>query len=164
MLSTGHTTLSRSSHASLDLSHIMAYSSAHTVSHTTESSEPQSTLVHSRNLSTVSSATLHTNTTLHSQPHEPLLRPITPASGEYYDVGSHPSKDSDQNLALPRWSQIVSRDPSVLKEKKSYTERNPSRPLTRTLVRQWSKRLLQTILGESTLVNCKCDSLIITRF
>ncbi|KAF8968122.1 hypothetical protein BDZ97DRAFT_1916343 [Flammula alnicola] len=113
---------------------------------TSESSEPQSTLVHSRNISTVSSATLHTSTTLHSQPYEPLLRPTTPASGEYYDVASHQSRHSDRILALPRWSpsNVISRDPSIVKEKKEYTERKSR---GRTTLLRWSKNTLQTLMA-----------------
>ncbi|KAH9481359.1 hypothetical protein JR316_0005884 [Psilocybe cubensis] len=116
------------------------------LTHKSEPSEPQSTLVHSRNLSTVSSVTLHTNTTLHSQPYEPLLRPISPGSGEYYDVVSHQSRQSDRVLSLPRWSQsnVISRSVSVIDEKKSFSDRKPQR---RRAVMRWSKNTLQLVMA-----------------
>lgn len=129
-------------HAIIYDSILMATSS---VTHGSELSEPQSTLVHSRNISTVSSTT-HTSTTLHSQPYEPLLRPITPASGEYYDVGSHQSRTSDNILSLPRWSRsnVNSRSPSIHDEKKVYPEKNPRRKFN---LLRWSKNTLQIIMG-----------------
>ncbi|KAF8150002.1 hypothetical protein B0H34DRAFT_732058 [Crassisporium funariophilum] len=108
--------------------------------------EPSETLVgHSRNMSTISSATLQTSTTLHSQPNEPLLRPMTPRSAEYYDVRSHQSRSSDRSLALPRWSQsrIMSRRPSAVDEKRSYSERNPRR---RVKVLRWTKNAVEFIM------------------
>ncbi|KAF8910657.1 hypothetical protein CPB84DRAFT_1764285 [Gymnopilus junonius] len=120
----------------------MAASSA---THESEISEPQSTLVHTRNISTVSSTT-HTSTTLHSQPYEPLLRPITPASGEYYDVASHQSRTSDRILSLSRWSRsnVDRRTPSVHDEKKVYPEERPHRKFN---LLRWSKNTLQIVLG-----------------
>jgi hypothetical protein len=137
----------------------MTSSISHTVvqTHTTEASEPPSAMAHSRNLSTISSATLLTNTTLHSQPYEPLLRPHSPTSAEYHDVVSHPSKESDRNLALPRWSQhnTLPHQDSVLREK-GYTERKPLKSPTRIQMRRWGKRILQTIMCESKF--CFCQS------
>ncbi|KDR76223.1 hypothetical protein GALMADRAFT_139952 [Galerina marginata CBS 339.88] len=115
------------------------------LTHTYEPLEPQSTLVHSRNLSTVSSVTLHTNTTFHSQPYEPLLQPIASAPREHHDVISHQSRHSDRILSLPRWSQSnVMTSPSIHDEKVLYTERKP-RGGARLL--RWSKNVLQTIMA-----------------
>ncbi|KAF9563231.1 hypothetical protein CPC08DRAFT_760993 [Agrocybe pediades] len=116
--------------------------------HSYEASDPQSTLVHSRNLSTVSSATLHTNTTLHSQPYEPLLRPISPGSGEYYDVVSQQSRQqSDRILSLPRWSQsnVLSRHSTPHDEKSSYPSER--RFKKRINVLRLSKNILQGIMA-----------------
>jgi len=121
---------------------------ANTSSHVSDSSEPQSTLVHSRNLSTISSATLHTSTTLHSQPYEPLLRPITPGSG-HYDVVSRQSRPSERILSLPRWSRsqsnVMSHSP-ILDEKKEYVTERKSRTPGQML--RWSKKALETIMGK----------------
>lgn len=120
-----------------------------TMTHYSEPSEQQSTFAHSRNISTVSSVTLHTSNTHHSQPYEPLLRPISPGSGEYYDVVSHQSRPSDRILSLPRWSQsnVLARSISPMDEKKSYSDR---RPRKRQIVMRWSKNILQTVMGQST--------------
>ncbi|KAF8808746.1 hypothetical protein BYT27DRAFT_7164032 [Phlegmacium glaucopus] len=85
---------------------------------------------HSRDLSIVSSATLHTNTTttVHSQPIEPLLRPTTPRAGHDHDVSSHQSRNPETLLGLPRWSQsrIMSlRHSAAILSDKGFTERNP---------------------------------------
>jgi len=122
---------------------------ANTSSHVSDSSEPQSTLVHSRNLSTISSTTLHTSTTLHSQPYEPLLRPITPGSG-HYDVVSRQSRPSERILSLPRWSRsqsnVMSRHSPILDEKKEYVTERKSRKPGQML--RWSKKALETIMGK----------------
>jgi len=112
--------------------------------HTSDHSEPQSTLAHSRNLSTISSTTLHTNTTLLSQP---LLRPISAGSGESYDVVSQQSRISDRIFALPRWLQtnVNTRSPSIVDEKREFMVRKPWR---RGKVLCWSKNILLTIRGE----------------
>ena len=117
------------------------------VNHTSDHSEPQSTPAHSRNLSTISSTTLHTNTTLLSHPYEPLLRPISAGSGEYHEVVPQQSRISDRILALPRWSQsyVDPRSPSIVDEKREFTERKPWR---RGKVLRWSKNILLIIRGE----------------
>ncbi|KIM39846.1 hypothetical protein M413DRAFT_446765 [Hebeloma cylindrosporum] len=139
----------------------MATPTAYTANHSSEPSDPQSTLAHSRNLSTISSTTLHTNTTLHSQPYEPLLRPISGGSGEYYDVVSHQSGISDRILALPRWSQtnVNPRSPSIVDEKREFTERKPWR---RIKVLHWSKNILLIIRAAWAIYNTVCYLLAFT--
>ncbi|KAF9477915.1 hypothetical protein BDN70DRAFT_77863 [Pholiota conissans] len=126
----------------------MASQTTHYVSHAPEASDPQSASTHTRNLSTVSSATLLTNnTTLHSPPYEPLLRPISPSSAEYYDLHIHSSKESDRNLALPRFSQnnILSREGT--NSASQGHKPSLSHPRTRFQLRRWGKRILQTIMS-----------------
>ncbi|KJA24954.1 hypothetical protein HYPSUDRAFT_456805 [Hypholoma sublateritium FD-334 SS-4] len=83
-------------------------------------SQPRDIQEHSRNISTISSATLVTNTTLHSQPHEPLLQQtalhVTAQTETYNPYPPH-------NLAGPsthlRWGDtpVVQSEPKSLNEK-----------------------------------------------
>jgi hypothetical protein len=130
----------------------MTTSTAYTENHAAEPFEPQSTLAHSQNLSTISSTTLHTNAsaTLHSQPYEPLLSRISAGSGESYDVVSHQSRPSDGILPLPRWSPTNVNPKSLpsVNEKEEYTGRKPRR---RVRILRWSRNVLLVIRGRVCL-------------
>src|SRR5258705_2305836 len=69
----------------------------------------------SRKLSTVSSVTLHANTSSNSIPYEPLLPPISQSSLGACDTISHQPRLS--HLSSPRWSQNNSRQSFSRNEK-----------------------------------------------
>ncbi|KAF9048666.1 hypothetical protein BJ165DRAFT_1592738 [Panaeolus papilionaceus] len=123
------------------------------IGHSSEHSDGQ-TLAHSRNLSTISDTTLHTNTTVHSQPYEPLLRPITPGSEPSYEIAYH-TRSSDRALALPRWSHHSSGSKKsksvVLDEKRSSSTIAPARQRFRRL--KWTKNILGLIITIWTIYN-----------
>jgi len=109
---------------------------------------------HSRDLSTISSATLHTNTTVHSQPTEPLLRPTTPQAGQHYDIPSHQSRDSTR--LLPRWSQshVMSHRHSAAIVSEKGLERNP---IKRVKSLRRIKNALAILMGKFLLYLCLCQ-------
>jgi hypothetical protein len=78
-------------------------------------------LEHSRNLSTISSATLFTTTTHHSQPTEPLLQPSVPgeAAESYFDQVARQPRNPDGTPARLQWndSNALETDPIVVGEK-----------------------------------------------
>jgi hypothetical protein len=99
---------------------------------------------HSRDVSTISS-TLQTNTTVHSQPTEPLLRPTTPKAGQYRDVPSHRSRSFERSLGLPRWSQshVMSSYATPIVSEKSFKT-----PLKRVKLLRWIKNGLAIVMGK----------------
>ena len=103
----------------------------------------------SRNISTISS-TVHTNTTLQSQPTEPLLRPPIPEAGQYRDGPSHRSRSSEMSLGLPQWSQrhvMNSHAAPIVSEK----ERIRKNPLKRVKLLRWIKNVLAIVMGKFVL-------------
>ena len=99
---------------------------------------------HSRDVSTISS-TLHTNTTVHSQPTEPLLRPTTPEARQIRDVPSHRSRSSDRSLRLPQWSQshVMSSHAAPI-----VSEKGSKAPLKRVKLLRWIKNGLAVVMGK----------------
>ncbi|KAF9484177.1 hypothetical protein BDN70DRAFT_872875 [Pholiota conissans] len=98
-------------------------------------SEPRSDILeHSRNFSTISSATLLTNTTLHSQPTEPLLH-TTPRAAIHTDSYL---PDQSRNANVPparlRWEDPLAVDTDITSEKSRWqgVRRKPAR---------WKRRL-----------------------
>lgn len=112
-----------------------------------EVSEPQGAFPHIRNLSTVSSATLHTSTTLHSPPTEPLLPPSAPGAEGYYEVLSRQSRSS-----VPlRWDQSTAVDGTLLKgESQGLWGRVTQVKLSRW---KWLKAGLEAVIGIWSLYN-----------
>lgn len=99
---------------------------------------------HSRDVSTISS-TLHTNTTVHSQPTEPFLRPTTPKAGQYRDAPSHRSRSSERSLGLPPWSQshVMSSHAAPTVSEKGFKN-----PLKRVKLLRWIKNGLAIVMGK----------------
>ena len=100
---------------------------------------------HSRDVSTISS-TLHTNTTVHSQPTEPLLlRPTTPEAGQCRDVPSHRSRSSERSLGFPGWSQshVMSSHAAAI-----VSEKGSKNPLKRVKLLRWIKNGLAILMGK----------------
>jgi hypothetical protein len=115
-----------------------------------EASEPRGAFPHSRNLSTVSSATLHTSTTLHSPPTEPLLSPSAPGAEGYYEVLSKQSRGANRSSAHLRWDQSTAVDGAPLKrEKKGLWDRVMQVKLSRW---KWLKAGLEAVIGESSIL------------
>ncbi|KAF8154224.1 hypothetical protein B0H34DRAFT_720981 [Crassisporium funariophilum] len=108
-------------------------------------SEPQeNTFAHSRNLSTISSATLQTSTTLHSQPHEPLLRPTSPRAANYFNQLERIPRNPDGTPARLRWDDQLELDSGNTGEKKGYWGRNTRRPVGRW---KWLRLSLEIVLA-----------------
>ncbi|KAJ3510576.1 hypothetical protein NLJ89_g4594 [Agrocybe chaxingu] len=112
--------------------------------------EPRDSLVHSRNLSTISSATLLTSTTVHSHPNEPLLHPTAtaPATAAYFEQLSRQPRNPDGTPARLRWDDRVTLDgghPPGLGEK--------GRPWRRGRIRRpegpwgWAKMALEIVMA-----------------
>lgn len=84
-------------------------------------SDQRDILEHSRNLSTISSATLLTNTTHHSQPTEPLLQPAVPGevAESYFDQVARQPRNPDGTPSRLQWndSHALETDPIVMGEK-----------------------------------------------
>jgi hypothetical protein len=123
-----------------------------TTSSPSETSELQNhSDAHSRNLSTVSSVTLHANSSLHSTPREPLLPPIS-GSLAACDVISYHSRLSPV-LSTPRWSQNILKQSFSRDEKIKSTDSNAQRQSKRL---RWVKIGLETAMGMccSILVLC----------
>jgi len=121
----------------------MAATCSHILTNTPLPSESQKSS-HSRDVST-NSSTLHTNTTVHSQPTEPLLRPTTPKAGQYRDVPSRRSRSSERLPGLPRWSQshvMNSHAAPIVSEKGFKT------PLKRVKLLRWIKNGLTIVMGK----------------
>ena len=124
---------------------------AATCSHiSTNASVPSESRVpfHSRNVSTISS-TLHTNTTVHSQPTEPLLRPTTPETGQNRDGPSHRSRSSEISLGPPQWSQshvMSSQATPIVSQEKGF--KNPKK---RVKLLRWIKNGLAIVMGKLVL-------------
>ena len=121
----------------------MAATCSHILTNATVPSESRVTS-HSRDVSTISS-TLHTNTTAHSQPTEPLLRPKTPEAGQYRDAPSHRSRSSDRSLRLPQWSQshVMSSHAAPI-----VNEKGLKNPLKRVKQLRWIKKGLAIVMGK----------------
>lgn len=110
---------------------------------------------HSRNLSTVSSNTLHTatNTTLHSTPYEPLLPPIpvSQSSSDAYEVALSRHSRPSLILSLARWSQSNMRSKhSSPNEKVSSKENLPQNKRENRL--KLGKRILEVVLGTFRII------------
>ncbi|KDR78295.1 hypothetical protein GALMADRAFT_245399 [Galerina marginata CBS 339.88] len=87
---------------------------------------------HSRNLSTISSVTLHTSTTLHSQPTEPLLQPPLPSeTAAYYDQVNDQPRNPDGSPTQLRWDDQPTPN-SAVGEKGRTSDQRSSQP--------WKKR------------------------
>lgn len=109
---------------------------------TNPTSEPQNCSVdHSRNLSIVSSVTLHANTSSHSISHEPLLPPISQSSLGACDVISQ--SRLSPIFSHPRWSQNV-RQSSSRDQKITNT---PNQPDSQSQRFRWLKIGLETVMG-----------------
>ncbi|TFK36062.1 hypothetical protein BDQ12DRAFT_687244 [Crucibulum laeve] len=110
----------------------------HNALHSTESSETARgpSYHHSRNLSTVSSTTLHASTSGHSQPTEPLLYTQAPISSVYYDFPDQIPREEEQPPIL-EWAQTLTLegDPVSPREKRSLWELSTRRRLKR--MRRW---------------------------
>jgi len=112
--------------------------------------EPQDNLEHSRNLSTISNGTLHTSTTGHSHPTEPLLHPATNpiTATAYYDQISRQPRNPDGTPARLRWDDPLSPEgtPVAAGEKGRYWRSGTRRPM-----RLWRRVafILEVIMGES---------------
>ena len=125
---------------------------AATCSHiSTNASAPSESLVpsHSRKVSTTSS-TLHTNTTVHSQPTEPLLRPTTTEAEKHRDGTSHRLRSSEISLGLPQWSQshVVSSHAAPIVSDK---EKGLKNPLKRVKLLRSIKNGLVIVMGKLIL-------------
>lgn len=109
---------------------------------------------HSRDLSTISTATAHTNNTAHSQPTEPLLSPTTPQAGHHHDVSSHRSRNSERSLGLPGWSQshVMNRRHSAA----IVSEKGFRNPLKRVKSLLWIKNGLVVLMGTFSSYLCCC--------
>lgn len=108
----------------------------------------QNSLLHSRDLSTISNVTLFTSTTLHSQPTEPLLHSTTPQSINYDDslqLDSMPKNRDETIRRLPCEAPLMIDDSIMNAEKRNYRDRarNCRRPLERW---KWLKLGLQACL------------------
>ena len=126
----------------------MAATYSHILTNASIPSEPRVSS-HSRNVSTISS-TLHTNTTVHSQPTKPLLRPTTPEAGQYRDGPSHPSRNSEISLGLPQWSRshvMSSHAAPIVSEK----EKGFKKSLKRVKLLRWIKNGLAFVRGKLKL-------------
>ena len=130
---------------------LMAASSSHILTNVSVPSESR-VLSHSRDVSAISS-TLHTNTTVHSQPTEPLLRPTTPEAGKYRDVPSHRSRSSERSLRLPPWSQshVMSSHAAPIVSEKGFKN-----PLKRVKLLRWIKNGLAIVMGKLILYLYLC--------
>jgi hypothetical protein len=102
---------------------------------------------HSRNVSIISS-TLHTNTTVHSQPTEPLLRPTTPKAEQYCDGPSHRPRNSEIALGQPRWSQshVMSSHAVPI-----VSDKGLKKPLKRVKLLRWIRNGLAIVMGKLLL-------------
>lgn len=120
------------------------------------SSQPRDIQEHSRNISTISSATLVTNTTLHSQPHEPLLQQTAPhVTSQTESYTPYPPHNSAGPSAHLRWGDT----PVVQTEPKSLNEKSRWDGIRRESTR-WSKIvtvILDILIGEySFSVTSRC--------
>lgn len=116
-----------------------------------EVSEPRGAFPHSRNISTVSSATLHTSTTLHSPPTEPLLPPSAPGTEGYYEVLSRQSRGASRSSVHLRWDQSTAVDGTPLKgEDRGLWNRVMQAKLSRW---KWLKAVLEAVIGIWSLYN-----------
>ena len=115
-------------------SHILTNVSAHS-----ETGAPS----HSQEVSPISSATLHTYATLHSQPTEPL-RPTTPQTGQNNYVPSQQPRKFERSPGLPRWSEshVMSSHHAIVSEKGF---RNP---LKRVKLLRRIKNALAIVMGK----------------
>lgn len=110
-----------------------------------------SSLVHCKNLSTISNVTLFTSTTLHSQPTEPL-HVATPQTINYDDQLNDMSRNGDETIGwLPCEAPLMIDDnpddgPINEVEKKSHLAMDLQRPLKQR--KQWFKLSLQASLCE----------------
>ncbi|KAF9552306.1 hypothetical protein CPC08DRAFT_714729 [Agrocybe pediades] len=109
---------------------------------------------HARHLSSLSSATLHTNTTLHSQPTEPLLPPLTAGADEatlaYYEQLSRQPRNPDGSPAHLRWDvlPVLQTNPTaVVAKKEPSRRRKPGRRRRRV------KFVLQAIIAAWSVYN-----------
>ena len=93
----------------------------------------ETSLLHSRNLSTVSNVTLFTTTTTHSHPTEPLLHATTPQTVNYDDQPDHIPSDRGEPIGhLPCEAPLVIHDnPMNEAEKQGYWARN------RRILKRW---------------------------
>ncbi|KAF8970697.1 hypothetical protein BDZ97DRAFT_1914577 [Flammula alnicola] len=116
-------------------------------------SELRDTLEHSRNLSTISSATLLTSTTLHSQPTEPLLHtPTTGAAAEsYFDQISRQPRNPDGTPARLHWDDplVLNIDPHAVGEKNRWRRKSGG------LSPRWKKvkLILEIVIGAWAIYN-----------
>lgn len=118
------------------------------------SSEGRGNLSHSRNVSTLSSATLHTSTTMHSQPTEPLLNPTSPEAVAYYDQISQQPRDADGTPARMRWGTPPALEAVSEKEANAYWKARPAARRRTSSRWRWSKFVLEMVMGKSiSLVN-----------
>lgn len=118
--------------------------------YTSEVSEPRGAFPHSRNLSTVSSATLHTSTTLHSPPTEPLLPPSAPGTEAYYEVLSRQSRGASRSSVHLRWDQNTTVDGTPPKgESRGLWNRVVQVKLSRW---KWLKAGLEAVIGEPSIL------------
>lgn len=109
---------------------------------------------HPRDLSPISSGTTYTNTTMHSQLAEPLLRPTTPKAGQHYDVPPRRLRSSEKSLGLPRWSHshITSSRHSAV----TISEKGFKSPLKRVKLLRWIKNTLSILMGKFSLYLYHC--------
>ncbi|KIM41845.1 hypothetical protein M413DRAFT_445054 [Hebeloma cylindrosporum] len=117
-------------------------------------SEQHDILEHSRNLSTISSATLLTSTTLHSQPTEPLLQPAVPeeVAESYFDQVARQPRNPDGTPARLHWndSHALETDPMRVGEKGRGRERGIGKRTKR-----WKrvKEILEIIMATWAVYN-----------
>ncbi|KAF8999878.1 hypothetical protein BDQ17DRAFT_1427609 [Cyathus striatus] len=111
-------------------------------------------LSHTRNLSTVSSTTLHPSTSDHSQPTEPLLhQPITESSSTtFHDIPERPPVIPDRSLSGPAWERsiVLDGEPVSQREKKGLWELAVRRRLKRLRI---LKGAFECFIGAWTIYN-----------
>jgi len=129
----------------------------HDTKHTQGLPETTTTVEHFRQLSTLSSATLHTSTTSHSHPNDPLLPPPLTAGADeatlaYYEQLSHQPRNPDGSPAHLRWDNLptLQTNPSAnLNEKGRVSNQSRRKPWRR---RRRVKYALQMVLGKWILL------------
>lgn len=102
---------------------------------------------HTRNLSTLSSGTLHTTTSEHSHPTEPLLQSTTSESVAYLDLLSRQPTHPNASQRSPDWDTGLSLDgdAATARERKGYWEQSIRKRLKRLKA---MKGTLEAVIGE----------------
>jgi hypothetical protein len=118
----------------------------HEAVHSRNTSDPSEILEHSRDLS-ISSATLLTSSTIHSQPTDPLLHALPPGAAPALYSDSHNNRQSVQFDNHLRWDDHITLNADAKEQgEMDLWQRETKRPFF--CGRQRAKFILETVIGE----------------